>query len=318
MSGIRKWLLAQQWFTSRLLPALPRSVRWELRKLYFLPFDLVDRLRGQRDDMVPPKSVIFTGSVDGFKSSGQAHFRHFVKFAAFTPDSKVLDVGCGFGRLAVPLTTYLNGNGGYEGMDIVPSAIQWANRHIASRYPNFHFTLSDIYNREYNPKGRLQAAEYRFPYEDETFDLVIANSVFTHLLPTETEHYISEITRVLNQGGRCWATYSLIDEESEKAMMAGQSDVQFKYHMAPYWTVSKDVPELAVAYDAPYIRNLYEQNGLADNYTIYYGHWASRPSKTAEMQDRSQDIIVSTKRCTIPPRSVRKLDHDASQLVAHG
>ncbi len=295
LSGMRQWLLNQQWFTSRLLPAIPRPIRWALRRLYFLPIDLIERLRGERGDLVPPMSAIFTGSVDGFKSSGQAHFSHFVKHGALSPASQVLDVGCGFGRLAVPLTTYLNEDGGYEGMDIVPEAIEWATQNISSRYPNFHFMLSDIYNAEYNPQGRLEASEYRFLYDDDTFDLVIANSVFTHLLPAETEQYISEIARVLKKGGRCWATFSLIDEESKAAMEQGQSDTHFKHHVPPYWTVSQDVPELAVAYDAPYVRNLYERNGVDGDYTIHYGHWAKRPSKTAEMQDRSQDIIVSTK-----------------------
>jgi SAM-dependent methyltransferase len=293
--GVRQWLLTQDWFTSRLLPALPRSVRWALRRLFFLPFDLVERLMGHHDEMVPPKSAIFTGSVDDFTSSAQTQFRHLVDFAAITPDSKVLDVGCGFGRLAVPLTSYLNTGGSYEGIDIVPSAIRWADEHIAARYPSFRFHVSDIYNKEYNPQGRLKASEYRLPYEAESFDLVIVNSVFTHMLPAETEHYVSEISRVLKRGGRCYASYSLIDEESEQAMKTGQGMLDFKHHQAPYWTVSLDVPELAVAYDESYIRGLYEQYGLAGSYTIYYGNWAVRPSKADVVLEWDQDIIVSTK-----------------------
>ena len=36
--------------TSRLLPALPRSLRWTLRKLYFLPSDLIERVLSSRDE----------------------------------------------------------------------------------------------------------------------------------------------------------------------------------------------------------------------------------------------------------------------------
>jgi len=292
---LRHWLLTQDWFTSRLLPALPRSVRWALRKLFFLPFDLVERILGKREDMVPPKSAIFTGAVDDFKSSGQAQFEHMVAFAGLTPASKVLDVGCGFGRLAVPLTAYLSQDGGYHGMDIVPAAINWSRKNISSRYPNFRFVLADIRNKEYNPRGRLNASEYRFPYDDGTFDVVILNSVFTHLLPEETVHYVSEISRVLKTDGRCYASYSLIDAEAEKSMQMGRSFLNFKRHSSSCWTVSVEVPELAVAYDEGYIRQLYDRSGLAKNYTVYYGHWVDRPTRQDVVLDWPQDLIVSTK-----------------------
>jgi SAM-dependent methyltransferase len=294
--GLRQWLLTQEWFTSRLLPSLPRSLRWALRKLFFLPFDLVEKVLGHREEMVPPKSAIFTGSVDDFKSSGQAQLHHFLDFAAITPDARVLDIGCGLGRLAVPLTSFLSSNGGYDGMDIVPSAIKWSTDNITARYPNFRFILADVYNGEYNPRGRVKAAEYMFPYEDETFDLVILNSVFTHMLPTETEHYVSEVSRILKRGGRCYASYSLIDTEAKTSMAAGQSMLHFKHHLPPYWTVGLEVPELAVAYDESFIRNLYQRYSIDGNYTIYYGNWVTRPSKAGTVLEWDQDIVVSAKK----------------------
>ena len=56
------------------------------------------------------------------------------------------------------------------------------------KYPNYTFTLADIYNKEYNPAGRLKASEYRFPFDDETFDLVVLGSVFH---PHAPGHYIA-------------------------------------------------------------------------------------------------------------------------------
>ena len=159
--ALRAWLLRQQWFTSTVLPSIPRPARWLLRRLYFLPSDLIDRMLGHREEMFPPKSEIFTGSVDDFKRSGQALVRRLVDLAGLTPDSTVLDVGAGMGRLAVALTPYLKGGGCYEGMEIVPSGIKWCNDNITSRFPNFRFTLADIYNKEYNPNGRNQG--HRIP-----------------------------------------------------------------------------------------------------------------------------------------------------------
>src|SRR5215213_471304 len=123
--GSRSWLLKQQWFTSRLLPALPRSLRWTLRRLYFLPSDLIERVLSNRDELVPPRSSIFTGSVDDFRSSGEALVRRLAHAGYLTPESKVLDIGSGMGRVAVALISYRDGTGSYQGLDIVPSGITW-------------------------------------------------------------------------------------------------------------------------------------------------------------------------------------------------
>src|SRR5215470_2049433 len=50
------WLLRQAWFHSVLLPALPRQLRWILRKMYLAPVDLADRLLGRHDPGHRPSS----------------------------------------------------------------------------------------------------------------------------------------------------------------------------------------------------------------------------------------------------------------------
>jgi 2-polyprenyl-3-methyl-5-hydroxy-6-metoxy-1,4-benzoquinol methylase len=116
----RAALLRQQWSTSRVLPAIPRPLRWSLRRLYFLPSDIADRLSGRKDQLLPPKSRILTGSVDDFKRSGEAVAQRLIEHAGLTPTSAVLDVGCGIGRIAIPLTGYLSEGGQYEGFGYRP------------------------------------------------------------------------------------------------------------------------------------------------------------------------------------------------------
>lgn len=306
VNRLRNYLLTQSWFTSRLLPSLPRSVRWGLRKLYFMPFDLVDTLTGRRDKMMPPRSENFTGSVDDFMVSARKHVRRLSRIAGLTPHSRMLDVGCGLGRLATGLIDYLEADGRYDGFDIVPSGIKWAQEHVAAGHPNIHFVLADIYNKEYNPGGKLKAVEYRFPYDDQTFDLVVLVSVFTHLLPHDFEHYVSEISRVLKPGGRCYATFSLIDEQSRKGMAEGRSEFQFKPMLpSPHWATGDKVEELAVAYEEPFVRDLYARHRLDGDYTVYYGAWsgreasANRPGAAASDDESDfilQDIVVSARR----------------------
>lgn len=51
----------------------------------------------------------------------------------------MLDVGCGAGRMAIPLMGYLNEKGSYEGFDPVVEHVRWYLEHIESRHPNFRF-----------------------------------------------------------------------------------------------------------------------------------------------------------------------------------
>jgi cyclopropane fatty-acyl-phospholipid synthase-like methyltransferase len=121
-----------------------------MRRLYFLPIDAVDRVLGRRGVMIPRKSEIFTGSVDDFLASGNALADRLIEFGCLTPQSKVLDVGCGMGRLAVALTSRLGPDGSYDGLDIVPAGVKWCERNIAPNHAGFHFTLADIRNKEYS------------------------------------------------------------------------------------------------------------------------------------------------------------------------
>ena len=290
--GLRKWLLKQSWFTSTVLPALPRRVRWIVRKLYFLPADLMERFAGERADLVPPMSTIFTGSVDDFADTGRDLVAHLVDLGCLRPDSTVLDIGSGMGRLAVALVEYRTWQGSYEGLEIVPTGVNWCNENIAAKHPAFRFTLADIYNKEYNPAGRLAASHYRFPYDDDTFDLVVLCSVFTHMLAEDIEHYVAEISRVLRRGGRCFATYSLIDPESVRQMEAGQSERHFM-PVGRLWVVDPKVPELAVAHEEAFVRGLFARYGHSCR--VHHGSWSGRALSSDDLPGFEQDVVVTTR-----------------------
>jgi len=291
----RQLLFRQEWFNSVLMPAIPRSIRWNLRKLYFLVPELIESVLGQSDDLIPPKSKIFVGSVD-FKEGAQEGIDRLIRMGVITPQSRVLDVGCGIGRLAIPLTSYLKG-GSYDGLDIVPSGIDWCNDHIAPKYPNFRFTLADIYNKEYNPGGRVRASEYMFPYPDDAFDLVLLISVFTHMLPDDTQRYVSEISRVLRAGGCCWATFYILNGDSIEMMEAGKGSLHFKHDHGTYWTVNDKVPELSTGYEEGYITELFERHGLSLADGVHLGGWSGRPALFADEAGNlgDQDLLLATK-----------------------
>lgn len=297
IEGSRAWLLRQTWFQSVLMPALPRNLRWLLRKVYLTPVDLADRVLG-RDAGLPPKAGNFSGdrALHNMDATSQVLVDRLASVARLTPSSQVLDIGCGVGRLAIAMSRFLDRGGRYEGLDIVPRGIEWCQQNIMGPYGNIHFTLADIHNEEYNPNGRISASKYTFPFADETFDIVVLISVFTHMLPADFERYVSEISRILRRNGQICATYHLMTPESLASMKTSGSALRFKHNFGSYWTQSEKVPELAVGYDEKYVREIYAKRGLSDPPAIYPGRWSGRqgywPSGSALS---GQDLIVATK-----------------------
>jgi len=286
----RIWLLRQAWFHSVLLPALPRQLRWILRKMYLAPVDLADRLLGRHHPGLPPKADIFTGGVVDFAASDRRTLEIIRSVTNVNPSSHILDVGCGIGRFAIAMPDFLDANGSYEGFDIVPEGIEWCKQHIVGPNDNINFTLADVYNKEYNPKGSKQPADYQFPYEDETFDVAVLLSVFTHMLPIDVDRYVGEIARVLKKKGRICASYYIIMPESLQLMTSGCGFMLFKHNLGSHWILSKRIPELGVAYDERYLRGIYSKHGLSDPPDIYFGSWCGRSTGLD-----TQDVVVATK-----------------------
>ncbi|MCT7982131.1 class I SAM-dependent methyltransferase [Laspinema sp. A4] len=241
------------------------------------------------DELLPPKELRL--SVGGsFKAIGTEFFRYFVELAGLQPDEAVLDVGCGVGRMAVPLTQYLSDRGSYEGFDIVESGVTWCQSVISPLYPNFQFQRADLYNQYYNPTGTAQANTYRFPYSENCFDFVFLTSVFTHILPDGIDNYLQEIYRVLKPGGRALVTAFLLNEDSLSGLEAGRSTLELKEVFETYRLADKTFPESAVAYEERFFLELADRLGFSVNSPIYYGSWCGREEFLSV-----QDILLMSK-----------------------
>lgn len=92
----------------------------------------------------PNPDSVFVGDGD-FRAVGVEFLGHFIRLAGLRPESRVLDIGCGIGRMAVPLTQYLDfEKGRYSGIDPVEGGIAWCRRFITPAYQNFSFQRVDI------------------------------------------------------------------------------------------------------------------------------------------------------------------------------
>jgi SAM-dependent methyltransferase len=237
--------------------------------------------------MIPGHSIAayVGGTAEQFRFVGEFNVRRMRELAGLSPGDRVLEVGCGIGRIAIALTQFLE-SGSYVGFDIVPHGIEWCRNKITPRYPNFRFFVADIQNGLYNPKGKVAARDYRFPFDDRSFDFVFLTSVFTHMPYDEVQHYAAEISRVLDAGGRCFCTAFVIGDEARSHLEAGTSARVFRDSGQGHWIEAQDDPMKAVGYEEPVLEQVFRGAGLEVT-QVARDSWWSNPW--------AQDAIVLRK-----------------------
>ena len=228
---------------------------------------------------VPPPELHYVGDGD-YRAIGAEFLERLVNDADLAPGDRILDIGCGVGRLAMPLTQFLD-TGTYDGVDPVAAGIEWCARTISPVYPNMRFQHLDLNHPLYNPSGALETARTRLPFDDHSFDLICMISVLTHLEPPEALHYASEVARLLAPGGRCFATAFLVNPPSRKSLAAGDGPLPFNPNEpGPIYFAYKDAPLAAVAFDEDVLLELFLRHGLRRRNPARYGSWSGRSSET--------------------------------------
>ena len=246
--------------------SIPPAWRFLARRLYYLPLDTWETVTGKRGELTPPRGMIFTGGGD-FRKTGETLLQYFKTYCKLKPESKVLDVGSGIGRVAIPLTGFLQNGGSYHGFDVVERGVKWCQEQLSSRFSNFHF--------QYIPLNQ--------------FDLVVVNSVFTHMVPKEVDHYFSEIHRVLTPGGVCYCTFFIYDEKEPPAFPKG---FDFPFDHGHYRLMDESVKSANVAFEKSYLLD-----NLATHYNfsirhLFPGSWRGLPKADCK---EFQDVLVMEK-----------------------
>jgi SAM-dependent methyltransferase len=113
---------------------------------------------------------------------------NLLKDVGLTPDSRLLDVGCGTGLLTTAAERFLSDRGLYYGTDLAPEAISFCKNRF--RRSNFHFLVSGM---------------TEVPIQGVEFDVVAFYSVFTHTYPGETALLLAEAKRLLAPNGVIFA-----------------------------------------------------------------------------------------------------------------
>jgi SAM-dependent methyltransferase len=268
-----------RWTRSALRGALKSAARGAICHVV----DTADYLRGLKDPLTPPCALrVRVGCflsflhISHYHAVGDEFVGHLKELGALSAQTRFLDIGCGCGQMAVPLTRILDSAGSYDGFDPDRKAIDWCRDHITARYGNFRFANADLGNAQYNPDGRINANCFRFPYADQSFDLILLKSIFTHLQAAVTENYFSEIRRMLAPGGRAIASFILLNDESLRYCASNKSAMTFPFDGEGCRVFDSKVPEYLVAYPENAVVTLASRKNLMIE-NIYPGSWCGRP-----------------------------------------
>lgn len=234
--------------------------------------DVLDRLRGKHDPLVPSRGLWFIGGIKDPSSTYEAALQ-CLKEAGLTPLDHVLDMGCGVGFMAGHLARFISG-GSCDGFDVIKVAIEWASSHITKRYPNFRFKHADVFSLHYNPTGKIQPHEFTFPYDAACFDFVFGLSLFTHLVPLAAWRYLREMAKTMKPGATAWISVFLINDDSAALLKAGKCQFPMEVH-GSFWVMDPAFPETAVGLLEPDFRRWCDSAGL-EIQRIDRGGWCGR------------------------------------------
>ena len=239
---------------------VPESVRAMARPVVWRLSDAAAKTRGT---LVPPRRLV--SQVPGeFGPVGREFLGYFRDLGHLLPNQRVLDIGCGPGRMAIPLTTYLSNQGSYEGVDTWSEAVEWCQENITPRFGNFGFRSIENLG-PVSGSTDASIASVTFPFEDGSFEFAILVAI-SQLDERTFRSYMSEAGRLLGPGGTYLGTCFLRDGSP------GQGE-----------------PEDRLYVSETELQKLLGSRGLRLD-AVYRGRWDNHPDPLSY-----QDIVVATK-----------------------
>lgn len=258
---------------------------------------------------IPVDLLMKTGGiVETWDSVSTGHLRQYQTYAPIQPHHRVLEVGCGVGRDAIQLIDVLKDNGEYFGMDIILPSIEWCQKNITPKHPNFKFFYYDIQSQIHNTDGTVNTPSISFPLQNGTVDRIILQSVFTHMFEEDITHYLKEFRRVLKPDGLVVASFFIADPESLRSAHENNTKndphapLRFEHSYggehSGCFINEKEYPEGAVAYTEEAVKRMLQASGLVCDQPIHHGNWSARYNSPD-----LQDIVV----LRIPKEEIKEI-----------
>lgn len=226
-----------------------------------------------------------------FIAVGDGTVRQLRSWAELDESSCVVDIGCGYGRLAHALLRWADFRGQYVGLDVPRKPLRWCSRTITRLAPaTFSFVPIDVQNDRYNPRGTLDASQIRLPLGSATADVVVLLSVFTHMYSDQIVNYLKETHRILVPGGHAFATFFLLNESWETLAQQGKPAYSLSLSGPNCCArfMSADEPLHAAGYDERWVLQQFRNAELSVIEPVRYGSWAGR-----DHRGTFQDLVIA-------------------------
>lgn len=239
------------------------------------------------DDPVPESAAHKIGDGD-FRAIGAEFLRYFVELGGLVPRDDVLDIGCGFGRMALPLARFLAPEARYLGFDIVPEPVQWCRNHITPLRPGLGFEHVDVRHPLYNAGGTLP--------EDAGFlgriaaplgwrpSFITAVSVLTHLEQDAIVRLLADARALLPPGGRLFFTAFLTGEGTPVPAAATRFPVAAWREVPPLYALLGKPFTAAVGIDQRWLEEMLDSLGFRIQ-LLQFGHWRGEAVAGTAFQD---------------------------------
>jgi SAM-dependent methyltransferase len=233
----------------------------------------------------------------------QGFFAALVRCYAPFGALRIVDFGCGHGKLAPVSVFFTHPDGEYLGIDIEESYIDFCRRQY-SQLPRIRFHVSQDFNPLYSKQRQGTGAGNKsygadWPVAAESVDVVIAVSVFTHLQETEAFGYISKIYTILKPNAVAILTCQIVEEPRKQPGFIFNYNPflisLFKYSTPlpssyNWFTCNLELPESGIAMNMTGLNSL-----IQGKFNI---ELIMRGSATGGSDPLSQDVVVLRK---LPP-----------------
>jgi SAM-dependent methyltransferase len=210
---------------------------------------------------------------------------------------RMLDVGCGVGRMYLAAKSYLTDQDSYLGIDV--GARQIATCKAQYKAENVSFLHTEASNGHYAKD--IKGGPVAWPMADESHNFVTALSVWTHLREEDWRFYLREVGRVLAPGGRAVISFFIMDDlyhpekkRSATSAFYPQNEDKWIFDAAAYGSENwfypswAEVPEVAIALPKAVFETEVAQAGLKVSQYMP-GQWKDQPGFFF------QDIVIFEK-----------------------
>lgn len=205
--------------------------------------------------IIPAKHLRLCGQAfkddEYFIRSARAEATRLKEHLGLSIESSLLDIGCGYARLPIGILKEIGEIKLYQGVDVDKQSIQWCRKHLEKTHSNFKFFHLDVKNLRYNPKGNNLTSDFKFPFDNQSFNIIYLYSVFTHMVADDIKIYLSEFRRILSPKGKIFLTAFL--EENVPDM-----SINPEGYRRDIWSSAL----LCVRYNKEYFGALLDEHGL--------------------------------------------------------